>query len=241
LDSIRSAFNSARASLSKRIENALHYRRLRWAVADDSACDQVDSQLDLMRWTYDHLPARDSETYVYIARSIKSSIQRCERARLALQALRVETDLKQEKLNSALAEIERKTAWIRRRSARIQRNFDAECQKIGQAEKELTTRIEEKFRDMIREKWEGTRNAQIRSDERRMEAMISMRNLRKVRRDLVALKKLALPHPSIGLEAKLRVSRIVLSNLTEENENLRNAVDQMKSAVSGGSAQSVSD
>jgi hypothetical protein len=81
--------------------------------------------------------------------------------------------------------------------------------------KQVEEELREATEDEFREKWQNAKWERVRSDERWIRLRKSTRELRNVTREIKAIKRPA--QTGIEPEAKLRVSRIVLANLAEEN------------------------
>jgi hypothetical protein len=214
--------------LSKRKENQYRFRSGSWDVTQMAVFDQIGALLDLMRFSYEGLPFHDKEPYVYIAKSMFSSIQTCENSNIQLRTLHCEIDNRSSNLSDLLAQIDRKTTRIKTRTVKIQEKFESVSRFLNDAERQMQSTIEEVFRSLLAEHGQKTRAAHRRSQDHLNQARISKVELGQKRHDSEAIVRPDLLVPDVFLaEAKVRVSRIVLANLRDENIALRRVVAQL--------------
>jgi hypothetical protein len=222
-------FLQSHTELSKQTENALRYKYTPFNLSHESAPDQIQALLSQIQFTYSRIPLPNQEPYIHPARSLSSSTQRCEAILLRLQTLSLETETKNEKLRRLTQRIERKTARMKRKFGREEQKYEEGSRKLSDREAQFANAIEEEFRGILQkhsdaeEAIEGSAVAQYRR------AKGSVKELRKVRIDLQELKDPMLRYPTVALEAKVRVARIIRDNMKQENENLRRMVERLGS------------
>jgi hypothetical protein len=214
--------------LSRAIEHALRYRAAAWDLHAPTAPDQVTHLADLIAFTYARLPFPEQEPGLCSAKSLETSKQRCEAARMRLETLRMETETKSRKLGEVLDGVQAKTAEVQQRIAKMQRRYDAGCELLREQEEQMKVMLEQRFRRILERRSAGAQRVRQNAMVRYRGAKGSLRKLKEVQLDFLELNNPLLRYPTLALEAKLRVSKIILGNLRSENEKLRRGVEELR-------------
>jgi hypothetical protein len=216
------------SQLSKTTENAIRYRAAPWDLGAAGGLDQVASLLDLIRFSYSRVPLPEQEPAVYVARSLSASLERAESARMRLETLRMEADTKSRKLGAILEAVQRKTESVKEHAARMQRRYDAGCEALREREEQMKAVLEGEFREILRTHYDRTQKVRRGATRRYEGAKGTLRDLRTAQLRFMELNNPLLRYPTLALEAKLRVAKIILANLKEENERLRRAAEELR-------------
>ena len=224
---MQNSYLTERDTLAKKLENQLRFRRAEWKIGDEKIFEQIDAFIDLMKYSRDQLPFCDRDPYFFVDKSLQSNIRDCENARVRLQALYLEVDAANHRMGETLDEVTKRQRKLDKQIERRQEKFDGFCQLFDTEEAKMKVAIEHGFRKLLHTESQKTRTAQYNATTRFAEAKSSAEQLEQKRDKFRRLQCPKTVAKNYLPEAKLRVAKVLLSRLQDENNQLRQALQDL--------------
>ena len=224
---LRQQYLTERDTIAKKLESQLRFRKSEWVIGDESIFNQIDALIDLIQYSREQLPFSDREPYLFIHKTLDSNLQGCESAKLRLRSLYLEVESANHRMGKTLKDVNRRQKKLHRNIERRQEKFDVFCDLFNEEEAKMKVAIEQSFRKILHTESQKTRAAQYNATTRFSEAKASAEQLEQ-KRD--KFKKLQCPQPAAKnylSEAKMRVARVLLTRLQDENQQLKKALEDL--------------
>jgi hypothetical protein len=190
----------------------------------------IDSFLNLMKFSYSQLPFSDDEPYLYIAKSIESSVQTTERILTSMKSIGLNSDSLHSKVTRNLASVNSRTERLQKKGENSEQSLNEHRKDWIDRENALCHQIIEEFRDLATKQCRKIQTAKSKARFRFLDAKTTFENLKDGRQKLKILKcpEVCKEPSAEELIAKIRVKRIVLEALIKENDSLNKMVSNMK-------------
>lgn len=235
MEQAKTSFQKQRSQISRLLEKQIRYQRSSWAIQSDYIFDHMDSFLLLLKYSHAKVPNKDVDPYCFIARSIDTNIHIVERIKFQLNSSNYEYQSTIDNIEQEYKELTIEKRRVERKNMFRMKRFNEYCLLFQQEEKEFRDLVEQRFVELLQKYHKKTRELQFHTEDLISSARKSSVDLARVRDQWIEVnypikyitKKLRIhSQKEIELKAQLRVSNLILNQLKNENQELKQIVDR---------------